>query len=424
MRFKVYLIFILIFTYFFSLRAQKETSNWYFGKNAGIRFDDSGIVALTDGKINIWEGCSSISDKNGNLLLYSDGLSVWNKYHKLVKNGYGLLGSITSTQSALIINHPDNDSIYYIITTPASYEYGIGMRYNIININGNNDSGELLLKNAILHSNSAEKVNAINHQNNTDIWITGHEFGTNILYSYLLTKSGVIKCPILSNQGFQIVDNSSNQGNIKFSPDGQYLINTYLLDNSSDYFELFKFNNRTGMFTQLRLFPDYPLPYGAEFSPNSKYLYIAGYNDLLQIDLTTYSLKTIVHSSQGKFINALQISKDGRIYCALLDSTNLGVINFPDSDGIKCNFTKKGPNLKGRKCQYGLPNFNQSYYYTPSINYSYEMECIGNSIKFWGYDTFSASVHQWEVRKEASGNWQSVSSSKNFSYSFTDTGRY
>ncbi|MFM6983370.1 MAG: hypothetical protein ACKOXF_04495, partial [Chitinophagaceae bacterium] len=48
-----------------------RTANWYFGKNAGLKFTDTGVAILNDGKINTWEGCSSISDEKGNLLLYS-----------------------------------------------------------------------------------------------------------------------------------------------------------------------------------------------------------------------------------------------------------------------------------------------------------------------------------------------------------------
>ena len=56
--------------------SQGETNNWYFGANAGIRFDDATgtVTAVSDGQINTLEGCTSISDTNGNLLFYSDGI--------------------------------------------------------------------------------------------------------------------------------------------------------------------------------------------------------------------------------------------------------------------------------------------------------------------------------------------------------------
>ena len=141
-----------------------RTANWYFGKNAGLKFTDTGVTILNDGKINTWEGCSSVSDEQGNLLLYSDGKTLWNKYHKVVKNGTGLLGDISSTQSALILPIPKSDSLYVLITSPYAFDFSIGMNYSIINLKGNNDSGIITRKNIKLHNSSSEKIAAINHQ--------------------------------------------------------------------------------------------------------------------------------------------------------------------------------------------------------------------------------------------------------------------
>ena len=70
---KKLLLFILI-TLPTILIAQGEASNWYFGDNAGIRFNQDGsITALSDGQLSTDEGCTSISDKNtGALLFYTD----------------------------------------------------------------------------------------------------------------------------------------------------------------------------------------------------------------------------------------------------------------------------------------------------------------------------------------------------------------
>ena len=102
--------------------AQKENNNWYFGKKAGITFNtsDGEPVALDNSQMNTLEGTAVASDKDGNLLFYTDGSKVWTKDHTIMKNGYSLKGSRTSSQSALIIPNPSNDSIYYIFTTDHS----------------------------------------------------------------------------------------------------------------------------------------------------------------------------------------------------------------------------------------------------------------------------------------------------------------
>ena len=61
--------------------SQNEAAIWYFGSNAGLDFSGGTPVAITDGQITTSEGCSTISDQNGHLLFYTDGVDVWNKNH-------------------------------------------------------------------------------------------------------------------------------------------------------------------------------------------------------------------------------------------------------------------------------------------------------------------------------------------------------
>ena len=96
--------------------AQKEHYVWYFGDSAGVDFNSGSPVALTNGVLNTLEGCSSISDSAGNLLFYTDGITVYNRFHQQMPNGFGLYGGHSTTQSALIIPQPDSAFIYYIFT--------------------------------------------------------------------------------------------------------------------------------------------------------------------------------------------------------------------------------------------------------------------------------------------------------------------
>src|SRR5436190_12382032 len=105
---------------FSTLLAQKQTWQWYFGYNASVEFSTGAPVVTNLSAMSQWEGCSSIADDNGDLLFYTDGLSVWNKNHAVMPNGAGLLGNYSSTQSALIIPKPNSSTIYYIFTTSGS----------------------------------------------------------------------------------------------------------------------------------------------------------------------------------------------------------------------------------------------------------------------------------------------------------------
>ena len=68
----ILLILSLFFCY--TIVAQNEASNWYFGNNAGINFNTNtnAVSALTDGLLVTEEGCTSISDSDGNLLFYTN----------------------------------------------------------------------------------------------------------------------------------------------------------------------------------------------------------------------------------------------------------------------------------------------------------------------------------------------------------------
>ena len=66
---KIAILIITLLCCAFS-NAQKEASNWYFGDKAGISFniDADTVTAVSDGELSTEEGCTSISDTNGNLL--------------------------------------------------------------------------------------------------------------------------------------------------------------------------------------------------------------------------------------------------------------------------------------------------------------------------------------------------------------------
>src|SRR5215467_3806249 len=112
------LLFILSTLCSLNASAQGEANIWYFGESAGLDFNNDPPLVLTNGAMSDFEGCSSISDADGNLLFYTNGLTVWNKNHEIMMNGDGLHGNSSATQ-CLIVKMPDATSIYYIFTQEA-----------------------------------------------------------------------------------------------------------------------------------------------------------------------------------------------------------------------------------------------------------------------------------------------------------------
>ena len=121
--FKRYFTLILFIITNSLLSAQNEASFWYFGQNAGVQFNavDGTVTAITNGQLDTLEGCTTISDTNGNLLFYSDGRTIWNRNHQIMSNadyfgGTGLLGDPSSTSSGLIVPKPQDATKFYLFT--------------------------------------------------------------------------------------------------------------------------------------------------------------------------------------------------------------------------------------------------------------------------------------------------------------------
>lgn len=118
----------------FLSHAQNESNIWYFGQNAGLDFSTGTPVALTKGMVSTTEGVATLCNEKGELLFYTDGVTVRNSKHDVMKNGEGLKGDPSSTQSAVAILKPNTKNIYYLFTVAASGNKA-GLTYSIIDMN-------------------------------------------------------------------------------------------------------------------------------------------------------------------------------------------------------------------------------------------------------------------------------------------------
>lgn len=66
------------------------------------------------------EGCTTISNAIGELLFYTDGISVWNKNQNIMPNGIGLLADFSSSQASVILQNTNSNTIYYIFATTST----------------------------------------------------------------------------------------------------------------------------------------------------------------------------------------------------------------------------------------------------------------------------------------------------------------
>ncbi|OWY19140.1 hypothetical protein C7N43_01755 [Sphingobacteriales bacterium UPWRP_1] len=411
-RLKLY-CFIFFCTLLTPAFAQKETNNWYFGEFAGLDFNPGAPVALTNGALNTNEGCASISDAAGQLLFYTGGNRVFNRNHVQMPNGFGLMGDISSTQSAIIVPQPGSSTLYYIFTVDEEGGPN-GLRYSMVDLNLQGGLGDVFVKNVPLVAPTSEKVTAVKHNNNFDVWVITHEWESDAFYAYLVTAAGVSAAPVVSNVGLvhtggSIATNGNSAGYMKVSPLGNKLA---LAIKEMNLFEIFDFNSSTGVVSNAITTPaTYTNAYGVEFSPDGTKLYASKYGfggpQIFQFNLQAGSVaailssSTLVGTSSSLFGGGLQLGTDGKIYFARFESEWLGVINNPNTLGVACGYVDDGVNLNGKTSNFGLPNFVQSYL-KPSP-FTYQNTCFGATTQFAIINTAFISSVSWNFGDAASG---------------------
>lgn len=209
--------------------SQGEANIWYFGDHAGLDFNSGMPVALTNNQMFTHEGCAVLSNSAGQLLFYTDGVTIWNKNHQVMQNGTGLMGDFSSTQSAIIVPKPGSSTLFYVFTTDAE-AHSNGFRYSIIDLSLDGGLGAVTsTKNVLLYTPTCEKLTAVKHADGVGFWIITHGWNNNNYYSYLLDTSGVNSIPVISSIGLLVPrplvgEVSDAAGVIKISPDGSKLI--------------------------------------------------------------------------------------------------------------------------------------------------------------------------------------------------------
>ena len=375
---------ILITGYFFFLASlgfcQLRDKNWCFSDSCGITFSDSSATfspsVLTGYLSDDWAECNaSISDENGNLLFYTNGVYVWDRNNELMPDGTGLYSNISVTQGALIIPKPLDSTHYYIFTLYQHPDYH-GLYYSTIDMNLNNGYGDIVpgSKNKKLDTiNIAEKLTAVRHANGRDWWVIHQELHTNRYYIYLVSPDTIVLSSVqeIGTSIFHCCD----YGETNFSQDGQKLV-------SAAYpgtINLFDFDRCTGMISNFIDLSDddEPSTYGDSFSPDGSKLYVSSFKNLYQFDLSAPNIllsKQLIWEnpyydtdvSSGYGLEQHQLGPDGKIYFVLANMTptivdtfideSLCVINKPNELGAACNFVPDQFYLEGKYAGAGLPN--------------------------------------------------------------------
>jgi len=417
-----------------NVHAQKEANNWYFGQRAAIEFTgtNGAPIAVAGSNIVTQEGNATISDNNGNLLFYTDGISVWNSNNNVMTNGTGLQGNFSATQSAVIVPKPGSSTNYYIFTVPATNST-VGLRYSEVDMSQSGGLGAVLTTNKNTQVTPAgvgvrEKVTAVGHSNGSDFWVITQRSNVGTYYAYRVSSAGVNTTGVTST--INVGSNTSYIGYLKASPSGDKLVNMQY--NSSELIFM-DFNNTTGAITNPFLVTGTQSPYGGDFSPDETKFYTGSRSQIYQYDISTYTAaaisaaRTTIYTHSSGTMWAMQLGPDEKIYVVNYNGTALSQIPNPNVLGVGCGFTYTfltligGTSGQAAQGRLGLPTFIQSFF--ANNNLSIRDTCLGDTTKFDLGNNGQIDSVLWNFGDPMSGALN-ADTTKNARHIYSDTGIY
>lgn len=404
---------------------QDQTFNkWYFGDRAGIDFNLMPPAPLSESAMNAPEGCAIVCDRNGQQIFYTDGDIVYDKNHNIIATGIG--GDPASTQSAIIIPVPDDETLYYIFTVQAIDGTSQNqIFYSLFDLKENNGDGAVVQQRIPLFGRSTERLTA-NQQ-----WLIAHEWGNNTFRAYRISAAGIgepVYSSIGSDHAFTPAENG--EGYMKLGPRNNLAV---ALPNPgvSNVVELFELTDSTGVISNYRRI-DLNEPngevYGIEFSPGGNKLFatVTG----TPSKLFEYFLDSINNPYRRQVVDvnaeagAIQIAPNGQLYVALNNSNVLGTISADEDTTRISTFVPDGFTLAGgTSSRLGLPNFiqiNSNALGGPSI--AVDGICVNDSTTISGTPRDQIDEYNWQVRQGSTV--LTTSQEASFQFLFTTAGDY
>jgi hypothetical protein len=336
-----------------------QNANWVFGLNntfGFLPFSAPHTVASIPASLGFstMEGCASVSDVAGNLLLFSDGVRLWhNSGGTITLLTSGLMGGDSSAQNVIFVPRPNNPFRYYVVTISGATSGQKGIHYSEVDFSGTPfmvliniplmDMTGIPIESPFI-TNISEALTSTVHADNSNYWVvavvkSGGDAQVSVL-SYLVTQNGFEDATAIPNRPSQetiytLPDASDMPTIMKISRDTKHIainqsfIGTYVGG----------FDNTSGLVTLSGFLPVEPSAtiYGLEFSPNSKVLYydadvISG-TVIYRIDvpaLSNLSSEILPFTNNPTpFFMGIQLGLDDRLYVAM-SANELAVIDNPD----------------------------------------------------------------------------------------------
>ncbi len=331
---------------------------------------------------------TSICDRKGNVIFYSNGIRVFNKNGHVMPNGSNFNAGLISNsyassgsyyppvKGAIIIPFPNDTNKFYMFYVNLEYSFGgdfvpSKLYYLIVDITLNGGLGDVVSKDNIIINDTLKvgALMAVKHSNGNNWWILDGKYKSDKHYSVLVDSSGV-NSPITQYLGNPFIDSQM----VTYSPnqtiDGEHL--AYLFEglNTPGQIDLFDFDRCSGLLSNYRKIKMYNSQdtfwlKSCCYSPNNRYLYVSDMDKLWQMDLQSSNpLSSMIQVGTRNPYSQLFLMKNspnGKIYIAHYGGyETISLIQHPDSFGTACNFLLDtvhfgSPSL-GPWADGGLPN--------------------------------------------------------------------
>ncbi len=354
---------------------------WYLNDSYRINWTSGSPVVEQIGQTSKdVEHVSTYTNSNGDVVLYSDGETLRNYLHHITPNGDDLLGSNSSSNSAIFVPSPSNLDQLYLFYTQGIESSSPQMLYSIIDLRADGGKGDIIeeYKNVKVLDGIGEYL-TVTKGDCGSIWIISHSKVGNTFYSIRLGHNGIEEI-LNTSVGFSLVEEpftTSAIGSLKINSQNTLIA----FSSTADSISLFSFDSSTGRISNPILLPltDGYIPSGGlAFSSSGSKLYVTESSSrrvpgaieydvhLYQYDLSVYNGSSIINSKalvgrpnvEISWFSFMQKGYDNKIYLTKRNSEFLGVINNPEELGQDCNYEDDGLFLEGlRQRRSRLPSF-------------------------------------------------------------------
>ena len=319
---------------------------WAFGTRCRMTWSAAGDFTFAqDPVIATDEGSAAVSDATtGALLLYSDGIRVWDAAGVAVVSN--LPGDPSSMHAAVIVPAPGAAGEYYVFAHGASMSSAVG--YQRFAVGGTVTAVGTQASIALPAGQGREGMLHIPHRNGVDAWVL--VAGASSIFVLPVTAAGVGAAQEVTSglsiwpAGWHVFAASAQGTTVVMSG------NSSIDPSSAGDLVAWTFDPATGQLSDRRVlnagYRVYQM-YGGAFSPGGRRFYFSVLDDsngasglgrFLQYDLDSGSFTALATGPSRYYHGDARRGPDGRIYVASTMGNRLHVVDEPDRAGTAAAF--------------------------------------------------------------------------------------